>query len=161
MRRIEVWNRWFRSPQTKNLMNRLSTTLRNALKLIAAAALGFGFLATAVAASEKGAERLQSLSKVTTFGDMENLKPGDKFAMVCAKCQTVMLHTVSKDKGRAVATITAQHNCSGCNSTITAIGHGKAKTDQVKHSCSGCGEGSVFCCSTAKGGKATDGMKMH
>ncbi len=41
------------------------------------------------------------------------------------------------------------------------VGHGKAKTDQVKHSCCCGGDNSVFCCSTAKGGKAPDGMRMH
>lgn len=142
-------------------MKNLIVQSRNILKFVAVVALGLGCLSSAVAASEKGAERLQSLTKVTTVGDLENLKAGDKFVMVCAKCQTVMMHTVSKSKGRDIPTMTAQHKCTGCNSTITTVGHGKAKTDKVTHSCSGCGDGSVFCCSTSKDGKKTTGMEKH
>ncbi|MBL9205371.1 MAG: hypothetical protein JNN01_09820 [Opitutaceae bacterium] len=142
-------------------MNTLTRLLRNTLKLVAVVAFGIGLGSSAMAASEKGAERLMSLTKVSTYGDLENLKAGDKFVMVCAKCQTVMMHTVSKSKGRDIPTMTAQHKCTGCNSTITTVGHGKAKTDKVTHSCSGCGDGSVFCCSTSKDGKKTTGMEKH
>lgn len=139
----------------------MNTTRRTILHIWAAALLVFGLSGLTSPAAQKGAERLQSLSKVATYGDLENLKSGDKFVMVCAKCQTVMLHTVSKDKGRDIPTMIAQHKCSGCNSTITAAGHGKSKTDKVTHACSGCGDGSVFCCSSPKGGKATKGMDKH
>lgn len=142
-------------------MNTLATTRRALLNLWTLAMLALGLSATAGLAAEKGAERLLSLSKVSTYGDLENLKSGDKFVMVCAKCQTVMMHTVSKDKGRDIPTMTAKHLCSGCNSTIESVGHGKGKTDKVNHTCSGCGDGSVFCCSTSKDGKSTKGMEKH
>lgn len=127
--------------------------------LVALFALGMSL--TPGLAAEKGAERLQRLTKVATYGELENLKAGDNFVMVCAKCQTVMLHTISKSKGRDLATMTAKHLCGGCNSTIETVGHGKAKTDSVKHSCSGCGDASVFCCATSKDGAPTKGMEKH
>ena len=142
-------------------MKTLIVQSRNIINFVAVVALSLGCLSSAVAASEKGAERLQSLLKVSTYGDLENLKSGDKFVMVCSKCQTVMMHTVSKSKGRDIPTMTAKHLCTGCNSTIETVGHGKAKTDKVMHTCSGCGDGSVFCGSTAKGGKPTQGMEKH
>ncbi len=141
----------------------MNTTRRTILHIWAAALLVFGLSGAASPAAQKGAERLQSLSKVATYGDLENLKSGDKFVMVCAKCQTVMMHTVSKSKGRDIPTMTAKHLCGGCHSTIETVGHGKARTDKVTHTCSGCGDGSVFCCSTSKGGsgKPTKGMEKH
>lgn len=142
-------------------MNALTSTRRSFLNLWSLALLALGLSATAGLAAEKGAERLLSLTKVSTYGDLENLKAGDKFVMVCGKCQTVMLHTVNKDKGREIPTMTAKHLCSGCNSTIETVGHGKGKTDKVTHTCAGCGDGSVFCCSTSKDGKKTTGMDKH
>ena len=142
-------------------MNALTSTRRSLLDLWTLALLVLGLSATAGLAAEKGAERLSSLTKVSTYGDLESLKAGDKFVMVCAKCQTVMLHVVNKDKGREIPTMTAKHLCAGCNSTIETVGHGKAKTDKVSHACSGCGDGSVFCCSTSKDGKKTSGMDKH
>ena len=142
-------------------MNTLTTTRRAFLNLWTLALLALGLSATTGLAAEKGAERLMSLTKVSTYGDLDNLKSGDKFVMVCAKCQTVMMHTVSKSKGRDIPTMTAKHLCTGCNATIETVGHGKAKTDKVTHTCSGCGDGSVFCCSTSKDGKPTQGMEKH
>ena len=139
----------------------MNTTRRTILHIWAAALLVLGLSGIAAQAAQKGAERLQSLSKVATYGDLENLKSGDKFVMVCSKCQTVMMHTVSKSKGRDIPTMTAKHLCTGCNSTIETVGHGKAKNDKVTHTCSGCGDGSVFCCSTSKDGKPTKGMEKH
>lgn len=139
----------------------MKSTCRCSRKLWALVLVAFGLSTALGLAAEKGAERLQTLSKVGTYGDLENLKSGDKFVMVCAKCQTVMMHTVRKDKGRDIPTMTAQHKCTGCNSTITTVGHGKDKKDKVTHSCSGCGDASVFCCSADKNGKATVGMEKH
>lgn len=131
------------------------------LRLFTAMLLTLGLSGAPSQAGQKGAERLQSLSRVTTFGDLGNLKAGDKFVMVCGKCQTVMMHTVAKSKGHDIPMMTSKHLCSGCNSTIETVGHGKAKTDKVTHICSGCGDGSVFCCSTAKGDKPAGGMEKH
>ncbi len=142
-------------------MNTHTTTRRTPLNLWTLAVLTLGLSATVGLAAEKGAERLMRLTRVSTYGQLENLKAGDKFVMVCSKCQTVMMHTVSKSKGRDIPTMTAKHLCAGCNSTIEAVGHGKAKTDKVTHTCSGCGDGSVFCCSTSKDGKPTSGMDKH
>ena len=139
----------------------MNTTRRTILHIWAAALLVLGLSGLTSPAAQKGAERLMSLSKVATYGDLENLKSGDKFVMVCSKCQTVMMHTVSKSKGRDIPTMTAKHLCTGCNSTIETVGHGKAKTDKVSHTCSGCGDGSVFCCSSSKEGKPTKGMEKH
>jgi hypothetical protein len=142
-------------------MNALTSTRRCFLNNWTLALLFLGLSATAGLTAEKGAERLMRLTKVSTYGDLENLKAGDKFVMVCGKCQTVMMHTVNKDKGRDIPTMTAKHLCTGCNATIETVGHGKGKTDKVTHTCSGCGDGSVFCCATSRDGKKTTGMDKH
>ena len=53
-----------------------------------------------------------------------------------------------------------QHGIRGLMPRLRAD-YGKSKTDKVTHTCSGCGDGSVFGCSSLKGGKATDGMEKH
>ena len=142
-------------------MNPSNLIVRRLSRLWVLVLVAFGLSASVGWAAEKGAERLQSLKKIGTVGDLENLKSGDKFVMVCSKCQTVMMHTVSQSKGRAIPTLTAKHLCSGCNSTIETVGHGKSKTDKVTHTCTGCGDSSVFCCATSKNGKPTKGMEKH
>jgi hypothetical protein len=136
-------------------------SLTRTFKFAAVALSAYGLFLGNTYAAEKGAERLQRLTNIRTFGDAENVRAGDRLVMVCSKCKTVMMHTVSRSKGRAIPTLTAKHLCAGCNSTIEAVGHGKAKTDVVKHVCSGCGDESVFCCATGKGGAPTPGMEKH
>ena len=105
----------------------------------------------------KGAQRL---TKISTPADAEALKPGDTMAMVCAKCQSVIVHNVTTQKGHVkTMTVGEKHLCPGCESTIEVVGTGKGKQDQVKHVCAKCGDDSAFCCATKPGTGATKGME--
>jgi hypothetical protein len=140
----------------KNLIHKLSISSALGLALALAASLP----GSANAADQmKGGERQLHLLGIKTKADAEALKPGDTIAMVCSKCQTVFIERVSTEKGH-IKTVTpgTTHACTGCNSTIEVVGHGKAKTDVVKHVCKACGDDSAFCCATKPGSGATKGM---
>src|SRR5215475_7099115 len=84
---------------------------------------------------KKGAEVLM-MKQIKTPADAEALKPGDSITMVCARCKSVMLHNVTTEKGHIkVMTVGEKHLCPGCDSTITVVGTGKGKRDDVKHVC--------------------------
>ena len=109
----------------------------------------------------KGAQMLM-MKQIKTEAEVEALKPGDSITMVCAKCKSVMLHNVSTEKGHIqVMTVGQKHLCPGCDSTITVVGTGKGKHDEVKHTCAKCGDDSVFCCATKPGEGKTKGMEKH
>jgi hypothetical protein len=113
---------------------------------------------TAPAQQVKGAQLL--MTHVTSPAQIENLKPGDAVAMVCAKCKSVMVHNVTTEKGHIqVMTVSSKHLCPGCGATITTVGFGKGKKDEVKHVCEKCGSDSVFCCATQPDGGPTKGME--
>jgi hypothetical protein len=102
------------------------------------------------------------MKQIKTPAEAEALKPGDSITMVCAKCKSVMLHNLSTEKGQIkVMTVGEKHMCPGCESTITVVGTGKGKHDEVKHTCEKCGDDSVFCCATKPGEGATKGMQKH
>ena len=108
----------------------------------------------------KGAEHMMMLHHVDTCAMMGELKPGDSVAMVCTMCKSVMVHTVTTEKGHIkTMTVGEKHLCPGCNSTITVVGAGKGKNDVVTHTCEKCGPESVFCCATKPGAGATPGME--
>lgn len=108
----------------------------------------------------KGGEHLMMLTHINTTNQAEDLKPGDTIAMVCAKCKSVMVHNVTTEKGHIqVMTVGEKHLCPGCNSTITVVGAGKGKKNEVKHTCEKCGDNSVFCCATKPGSNPTKGME--
>jgi hypothetical protein len=106
----------------------------------------------------KGAQYL--MKQIKTADEAEQLQPGDAIVMVCSKCKSVMLHTVSTEKGHIkVMTVGEKHLCPGCDSTIEVVGTGKGKHDEVKHVCAKCGDESVFCCATKPGSGVTQGME--
>jgi predicted RNA-binding Zn-ribbon protein involved in translation (DUF1610 family) len=108
----------------------------------------------------KGGEHLMMLNHINTPAQAEELKPGDSVAMVCSKCKSVMVHTVTTEKGHIkIMTIGEKHLCPGCGNTITVVGVGKGATREVKHVCDKCGSDSVFCCATKPGSNRTEGME--
>ena len=110
-----------------------------------------------VMAQPKGAEQL--MTHIKTPAQVEALKPGDAVAMSCTKCKSIMVHTVTTEKGHIqVMTVGSKHLCPGCDSVITTVGTGKGAKQEVKHTCDKCGSDSVFCCAT-KQGAATTGME--
>lgn len=107
----------------------------------------------------KGGEHQMMLNNITTTTQAEDLKPGDSIAMVCPKCKSVVVQTVTTEKGHIkLMTPGEKHLCPGCNSTITVVGVGKGAKTEVKHVCEKCG-GSAFCCATTKTSAPTKGME--
>src|SRR5262245_24168369 len=143
----------------------ISKTLIFTLIFVAATA----FLPNPAKAADqmKGGPKLVELSKVKTLGDIEALKPGDTFAMACAKCQTIMVkQIIDNAKGAEVLAadgkptrLMGKHLCNGCGSTIEVVGHGKGKEAKITHTCAACGDDSAFCCATKPGGPSTKGME--
>lgn len=115
----------------------------------------------------KGGQKLLELSQVKTVENIEALKPGDTFAMACAKCQTIVVKEVIKNaKGAEVLAadgkptrLMGKHLCPGCGSTIEIVGHGKGKESKITHTCGACGDSSAFCCATRHDSSATKGME--
>jgi formate-dependent nitrite reductase cytochrome c552 subunit len=144
----------------------MKTTKNNLIGIgvMAAIALAAWLPTTLKAADEmkpmKGGEHLQMLGKVATKADADALKPGDTFAMVCAKCKTVWVtRVVQGAKGAQILNehgkpteLVGTHACNGCSSTITVVGQGKGKEAVLKHTCNTCGDDSAFCCATKAGG---------
>lgn len=147
-----------------NLKCGLITRISAVSTLAIALAVGVGF-AFRTQAADRGSAKgggmdLVNMGQITTPAQADELKPGDKMAMVCTKCKSVVLHNVSTEKGHIkTMTVGEKHLCPGCKSTIEVVGHGKGKQDQVKHSCKACGDDSAFCCATKPGAGATSGME--
>lgn len=107
----------------------------------------------------KGYERSLQMQGINTMAQAEALKPGDTFAMVCAKCKSVVVETVNSENGQIKDfTPGMKQLCPGCNSYIT-VGVGHYPNNQVTHTCEACGDGSAFCCATKPGTGATEGME--
>lgn len=114
----------------------------------------------------KGAQHLLHLQNLQTVGDVEALKPGETFAMACAKCKTIYVtKVVSTAKGAEVLAsggkptqVIGTHACPGCGSTMEIVGHGKGKESKITHTCKACGDDSAFCCATTSAGGSTKGM---
>ena len=106
-----------------------------------------------------GATKLMQLNQIKTPAEADALQPGDSMAMVCAKCKTVMVERVERERGRIFMVSGAKHLCSGCGGQIETVGHGKQKTDVVTHTCSKCGDASAFCCATKPGSGPTKDME--
>lgn len=143
-------------------------SLRGAVGAALALALTTWLSGAASAAEQvKGGERLLRLNPLATVGEVEALKPGDTFAMACAKCKTVLVtKVVSTAKGAEVLAadgkptqLIGSHACPGCGSTLEIVGHGKAKQSKLTHRCKRCGDDSAFCCATAPGSGPTPGME--
>jgi len=110
----------------------------------------------------KGGPYMLYLLGIKSEAQAEALKPGGAIAMVCTKCKSAMVHNVTTEKGHIkVMTVGEKHTCPGCNSTITVVGTGKGKHDEVKHTCEKCGDDSVFCCATKPGAATTKGMEKE
>lgn len=128
-----------------------------------AAIMAIAALSPTATAQEKGSAKgggYALTQKIKTTADAEALKPGDTLAMVCKRCETVVISRVETQKGHIkLMTPGTKHLCEGCGSTIEVVGHGKDKKDVVKHSCKACGDESVFCCASKPGSGATKGME--
>jgi hypothetical protein len=137
--------------------------LRISLTSGLAVALTFGLWTPSAARADvelKGYERSLQMQGIRTRAQAEALKPGDTIAMVCAKCKTVAIQSVTIEKGHIKhVTPGEKHLCTGCNSYIKVVGVGKESKNELRHVCDKCGDNSAFCCATKPGETATEGME--
>ena len=141
-----------------NIINKIVLTCA-VITLAITASMPFTASAAEDHSKMKGGEHMMSLNKITTKAEGDALKPGDSVAMFCGKCKSVVVHTVTTEKGHIkLMTVGEKHLCTGCKSIITVVGGGKGAKDVVSHSCGACGDTSAFCCATKPGAGATKGM---
>jgi hypothetical protein len=117
-----------------------------------------------LSAQEKGATRLVRMNQLKTVAEVEAVQPGDTVVMSCPKCKDSWITVVEKTGKASSPTAQhqiTQHQCPGCQTTITAEGQGKSKTDKVTHVCKHCGSKDAFCCVIKKGSSPTAGMEAQ
>ena len=135
------------------------------LRLGLATALAFGLWAPSAARADmelKGYERSLQMRGINTRAQAEALRPGDSIAMVCTKCKSVAIQTVTIEKGHIKHVMPGEkHLCPGCNSYIKVVGVGKESKNELRHVCDSCGDNSAFCCATKPGDAATKGMEKE
>lgn len=94
-----------------------------------------------------------------------NVPKGETVAMVCAKCQTVLLSKVDTKKGfLGWFQAKTKHECPGCGGEffmkdVPAGQGGKLSASEYVHTCSKCGDDSAFCCTTKPDAGPTKGME--
>lgn len=136
--------------------------LSSVLALAVTAPLAFSAVGAEKGSARGGASDLMNLKQIKTREEAEALKPGDTFAMACAKCKSMVVERVTTERGHIrLVTPGEKHQCPGCNSTIKVVGHGKQAKDVVEHVCEKCGSDSVYCCATKAGEGATKGMEKR
>jgi hypothetical protein len=146
--------------KTNYTVSKITLGMAAAFALAMAASLPVTARAAETMKPMKGAEHLVMLSRINTPAQAEELKAGDTIAMACSKCKSMMVHNVTTEKGHIkIMTVGQKHMCPGCDSTITVVGTGKGKHDEVKHTCDKCGDDSVYCCATKPGSGSTKGME--
>ena len=82
--------------------------------------------------------------------------------MSCARCKSEFTRRaeVTTKGTRPNTYLVERHLCTGCDTTIATVGHGKAKRDVATHKCTSCGEVNLACCNTRKSNAvATKGME--
>ena len=129
------------------------------------ALVGLAWAPSQLLAQEKGAERLMKLNRPPAAPTSQAAVP-KTVPMSCPKCQDVVKQVpdwsakggqILMAGGRPTKSV-VQHLCEGCSTTLTTVGHGKAKQDIAQHTCTACGAESKSCCSTVAHGKPTPGM---
>ena|SRR5579872_466146 len=125
--------------------------LRNSL-FIGCLALGaLGVLAPSpISAQGKGASKLMFASSASQ--EQSPAIPANRAQMSCTRCTdgyAKAADTSAKGMRAAPMRLVAVHMCPVCQTKITSVGAGKAKTDKVSHTC-GAGSVEASCCMTAK-----------
>lgn len=154
---------------TNKERHRMMKSMKNHKNLthctVAVVLMGLALLSPAALAQEKGAERLMNLMRPAPAPIYPAASP-KTVPMSCPKCQDVVKQVPDLSakagefllsEGRPTKSV-VRHLCEGCSTTVTTVGHGKAKKDIAQHTCTSCGADSKSCCSTAANGKPTPGM---
>lgn len=131
--------------------DRIARSLAHGSLVVVIASLAF--LPNTALAQEKGAERLMRLNRRPS-PEMNRLEVPKTVPMSCPKCRDVTV-LVPDTNAKGGASLLAggrpmksvvRHQCEGCTTTLTAVGHGKTKKNLVQHTCTSCGADSKSCC---------------
>ena len=126
---------------------------------------GLGLLSNAALAQEKGAAILMRINQRPVAPISPPAGPKTT-PMSCEKCKDVVVQVpdwgakggqILMAGGRPMKAF-MQHQCEGCSTTFTVVGHGKAKKDVAQHTCTSCGADSKSRCTAMENGKPTPGM---
>lgn len=148
-----------------NRMKRQFLQHRLLRSAVMVALAGLAWAPSQLLAQEKGAARLMDLMRPPAAPTIPAASPRT-MPMSCPKCQDVVKRAPDRNAkgaelllpGGSATTSVVQHLCESCSTTVTTVGHGKAKQDIAQHTCTACGAASKSCCSTVAHGKPTPGM---
>ena len=131
--------------------------------LVVALAFAVWLLGAARAAEQENrAHDMLQMQQIKTQAEAEALKPGDSIAMVCSKCKSVMVMTVTTGMEHIkMMTVGEKHTCDACKGSVEVVGTGKGegKNQEVTHVCSKCGDDAMFCSATKPGSGSMKGME--
>jgi hypothetical protein len=129
-----------------------SILFRSSVLASCAAVAVLSFLAPKAALADgKGASLLMPAKTLTTASQPHN--SSTQPAMACPRCKDG-LATVreTNPKGMRVASVKSVpvHLCPTCETRISSVGTGKAKTDKVTHTCGNSANTAASCCMASK-----------
>ena len=152
--------------QQNHRMKSIIKSHKNLARYTFAVALaGLGLLSSGALAQEKGATLLMRFNRPQ--GPAVSQSAGPKTVpMSCPKCQDVVKQVpdwsakggqILLAGGRPTQSV-LQHQCDGCSTELSVMGHGKTKQQVAQHTCTACAADSKSCCATVENGKPTPGM---
>jgi len=138
--------------------------LPSILALAIALAVGTSGIATAATPEGKGASLFMPAPKGKPAQLQTTSEPSKVGQMSCALCRDVPIVVVdrsSKGSKHVERSTVMSHQCPSCETKITAVGHGKAKTDKAVHTCKADGGKATSCCGSKPEQKPVSSSKAH
>jgi hypothetical protein len=121
--------------QKRKFMKTTTFTKITVISLLTLAGVAVSFRSLAADTAKGGAQLL--LNQSSAPADLQAVPKPETAAMRCPKCRNVLVTYADTSRGGVKEFRTVgQHTCPGCQTSIEAIGHGKAKTEHVTHTCS-------------------------
>jgi len=145
-------------------MNTPIKILPSILALAIGLAAGTPGIAKAATPEGKGASLLMPTPKAKPAQIQTNTEPSKAGQMSCALCEdvpVVVVNRISKGSKHEERFTVMSHLCPSCETKITTVGHGKAKTDKAVHSCKADGEKATSCCGSKPVQKPVSSSKAH
>jgi hypothetical protein len=137
----------------------MNTPIKN-LPAIAAVIVGLAIstsgTASAATPEGKGASLLMPAAKIQpahTQTVTGSIKAVHDSCSLCRDVPVVVVDRISKGSKHEERSTVMSHQCPACETKITIVGHGKAKTDKAVHTCKADGGKVKSCCGTEPGQK--------
>ena len=127
--------------------------------VIVGLAISLSGIATAATPEGKGASLLMPAPKVKPAQTQTITGPSKVVQMSCSLCRdvpVVVVDRISKGSKHEERSTVMSHQCPACETKITTVGHGKAKTDKAVHTCKADGGKAKSCCGSEPGQKASE-----